>query len=138
MRILKHHLYEGGGETEQKDELTIRRGVHSGEADGTNSKSGLLKKHQKESFENTEEAFEKKETESEKALEKADPADPFQIVGIRTPEPACPSPKKKWYKDKPIFSLLILTLVIGGCLCCNLIMTKDPTYMDLKIGRAHV
>lgn len=157
MRILRHHLYDGGGEPEQKEELTIRHGVHSGEVDGTNSEIGVLKKqfseetgekakkaellmktrssfferHRKESFGNTAEEFEKKETGSGKALEKADLADPFQIVGIQPSSPTLPAPKKKWYKDKPVFSLLFLAIVIGGCLCCNVIMTKDPTYMDL-------
>ena len=153
MRILRHHLYEDGGEPEKKEELTIRRGVHSSEADGINSeiyvlkkqfsedtgekakkaelvaktRSSFFKKHRKESFGNAEEEFDKKEAESEKA----NAADPFQIVGIQPSSSTQLSHKKKWYKDKPVFSLLFLALVIGGCLCCNLIMTKDPTYMDL-------
>lgn len=36
------------------------------------------------------------------------------------------------YKGRPILSTVVLVLIILGCLSCNWIMTKDPTYMDLK------
>lgn len=58
--------------------------------------------------------------------------DSFQIVG------QCPHPErtarlpKKWFQGKPLISIMILAAIILGCLCAELIMTKDPTYMDLQ------
>ena len=58
--------------------------------------------------------------------------EPFQLVGIR-PQPAVISGKRaKWYQGRPVFSMLLLTVIVLGCLFCELIMTKDPTYMDLQ------
>lgn len=55
----------------------------------------------------------------------------FDVVGIR-PTPRTPVPQtKKWYRDKPVLSSVLLALIVFGCLFCRLIMTKDPTYMDL-------
>lgn len=39
--------------------------------------------------------------------------------------------KKKWYEGRPVLSMVILGIILLGCLGCELIMTKDPTYMDL-------
>ena len=55
----------------------------------------------------------------------------FQIVGIKNTTEQKAVKKKKWYEGKPILSILLLALIVLGCLCCNLIMTKDPGYMDL-------
>lgn len=55
----------------------------------------------------------------------------FQIVGIKNTAEQKAVKKKKWYEGKPILSILLLALIILGCLCCNLIMTKEPGYMDL-------
>ena len=55
----------------------------------------------------------------------------FQIVGIKNTAEQKAVKNKKWYEGKPIPSILLLALIILGCLCCNLIMTKDPGYMDL-------
>ena len=55
----------------------------------------------------------------------------FQMVGMRENAEVVPTAKRKWYQDKPWGSIVILGLIILGCLCCNQIMTKDPTYMDL-------
>ena len=55
----------------------------------------------------------------------------FQIVGIRNTEDQTVSRHKKWYQGKPLISALLLAVILSGCLCCNLIMTKDPGYMDL-------
>lgn len=55
----------------------------------------------------------------------------FVQVGIR---PAAEPPvvtKKKWYQGKPLASMIVLGIIVLGCLCCELIMTKDPSYMDL-------
>ncbi len=52
--------------------------------------------------------------------------DSFQIVG------QCPAPErtarlpKKWFQGKPLISIMILAAIILGCLCAELIMTKDP------------
>lgn len=57
--------------------------------------------------------------------------DQFKIVGIRPAPPKRPCQKRKWYQGKPVFSIALLALVVVGCLACEGIMTKDPTYMDL-------
>ena len=55
----------------------------------------------------------------------------FSIVGIQNqPEVAAPV-KRKWYSGRPVISGVILLLILLGCLFCDVIMTKDPTYMDL-------
>lgn len=56
----------------------------------------------------------------------------FEIVGIRQQVQAVSPQRKPWFKDKPIAAMLLLALIMGGCLACDLFMTKDPTYMDLK------
>ena len=55
----------------------------------------------------------------------------FELAGNRKTETVIPKSKKKWYKGKPVVSAAILILIVLGCLCAELIMTKDPTYMDL-------
>ena len=55
----------------------------------------------------------------------------FRIVGIQKPEEEVLSVKKKWYQGRPVLSWAILLLILLGCLFCDVIMTKDPTYMDL-------
>lgn len=55
----------------------------------------------------------------------------FEIVGIRENVPIIPQIKKK-RKEIPVLSFIILGVIVLGCLFCNLIMTKDPTYLDLK------
>ena len=55
----------------------------------------------------------------------------FQIVGIKNTAEQTAVKYKKWYEGKPILSILLLVLIVLGCLFCNLIMTKDPGYMDL-------
>lgn len=54
----------------------------------------------------------------------------FTIVGIR-PEPAVSSKKKKCYKDFPWTSVILLSLLVAGCLMAEVVMTKDPSYLDL-------
>ena len=61
-------------------------------------------------------------------------SDLFEIVGVK-PELAEQQVQKKenrWYDTIPWLSVIILILIVGGCLFCNRIMTKDPSYMDLK------
>ena len=55
----------------------------------------------------------------------------FELAGNRKTETVVPRAKKKWYEGKPIVSAIILILIVLGCLCAELIMTKDPAYMDL-------
>ena len=55
----------------------------------------------------------------------------FQIVGIRNTEDRTVGRHTKWYQGKPLISALLLAVILSGCLCCHLIMTKDPSYMDL-------
>ena len=55
----------------------------------------------------------------------------FEIVGIRETVQTVPQIKKK-RKDIPFLSIILLSIIVLGCLFCNLIMTKDPTYLDLK------
>lgn len=57
--------------------------------------------------------------------------DPFRIAGIRPLPEKPPVKKRRWYQGKPVFSIILLSLIVLGCLGCELIMTKDPTYMDL-------
>ena len=55
----------------------------------------------------------------------------FSIVGIQKPEEEVLSVKKKWHQGRPVLSWAILLLILLGCLFCDVIITKDPTYMDL-------
>lgn len=55
----------------------------------------------------------------------------FEVVGIRS-LPEQPVQKEKWYRGKPLFSAVLLALIVLGCLGCRLLMTADPTYMDLS------
>lgn len=55
----------------------------------------------------------------------------FQVVGIRQSD-SLPALKPQNRRQKrPIASALILLLILSGCLACELIMTKDPSYLDL-------
>ena len=55
----------------------------------------------------------------------------FELAGNRKTETVIPKSKKKWYQGKQVVSAAILILIVLGCLCAELIMTKDPAYMDL-------
>lgn len=55
----------------------------------------------------------------------------FTLVGIRAQPVVLPQVKQKWYQGRPVFSMLLLAVIVLGCLFCELIMTKDPSYMDL-------
>lgn len=56
----------------------------------------------------------------------------FEIVGMRESGPCAPVQKQKWYVGKPLFSALLLGMIVLGCLSCNFVMTKEPAYMDLS------
>ena len=55
----------------------------------------------------------------------------FELAGSRKQQETVPEKKKKWYQDKPVVSIGLLLIIILGCLCAELVMTKDPTFMDL-------
>ena len=55
----------------------------------------------------------------------------FELAGSRKRQETVPEKKKKWYQDKPVVSIGLLLIIILGCLCAELVMTKDPTFMDL-------
>lgn len=55
----------------------------------------------------------------------------FEIVGPR-PAAAVHGQKTPWYRGKPVFAAALLLVIVLGCLGCQLIMTKDPTYLDLQ------
>lgn len=55
----------------------------------------------------------------------------FEIVGIRANAPATPLRRERWYRRWPLFSILLLGIIILGCLLAEFIMPRDPGYMDL-------
>lgn len=55
----------------------------------------------------------------------------FQIVGIQSGQPAEASRREKWYRRYPLFSILLLGIILSGCLLAEIIMPRDPGYMDL-------
>ncbi len=57
--------------------------------------------------------------------------DKFAVVGIRDAAPDIAAKKRFSLKGKPVLSSILLLIIVLGCLCAELIMTKDPTYMDL-------
>ena len=57
--------------------------------------------------------------------------DRFQIVGARPLPEAVPTKNRHSLRGKPVASAMILSPIVLGCLFCELIMTKDPTYLDL-------
>lgn len=56
----------------------------------------------------------------------------FEIVGIREASDAPSLQKGKWYKGKPLFSIILLGGIAAGCLAAEWLMTKDPAYLDLQ------
>ncbi len=55
----------------------------------------------------------------------------FAQVGIR-PEPVAVSDRKKERKDSPRLSVAVLLAILLCCLLAEVLMTKDPSYLDLK------
>ena len=55
----------------------------------------------------------------------------FTVVGIR-PEIQVPGKRQKRNKDFPWVSVILLSAIVLCCLFAELLMTKDPTYLDLK------
>lgn len=54
----------------------------------------------------------------------------FTQVGIR-PQLEAPTEKKKKRNDFPWVSAILLIVIAGCCMAAELLMTKDPTYLDL-------
>ena len=55
----------------------------------------------------------------------------FTMVGIR-PEPSAPAKKPNRHADFPWISIIILGIIMVCCLFAEVLMTKDPTYLDLQ------
>ena len=55
----------------------------------------------------------------------------FTPVGIRNTPPAASKPQRNW-KDFPWVSAIVMVVILLGCLLAEIIMTKDPGYLDLK------
>lgn len=55
----------------------------------------------------------------------------FTVVGIRPTQKEIVN-KKKNFRNMPIISLVLLGVIVLGCACAELIMTKDPAYLDLE------
>ena len=55
----------------------------------------------------------------------------FQMVGIR-PEPAVPQGKRNKREGFPWISVILLTAIVLCCLFAEVLMTKDPSYLDLE------
>ena len=58
--------------------------------------------------------------------------DDFTLVGIRPQAPAAQDARALWYKNVPVFSVLVLSVIVLGCVLIPLFLTKDPGYMDLS------
>ncbi len=56
----------------------------------------------------------------------------FEVVGIRQIPSEKQEKKNRWHEGKPVLSGGLLMLIVAGCLFCNLIMTKDPSYLDFQ------
>ena len=54
----------------------------------------------------------------------------FTLVGIR-PEESAPAQKMRRAKDFPWISVILLSIIVLCCLFAEVIMTKDPSYLDL-------
>lgn len=57
--------------------------------------------------------------------------DLFTVVGIR-PEPAAPKKKLVRRKDFPWVSAVLMAMIVLCCLFAEMLMTKDPGYLDLS------
>lgn len=55
----------------------------------------------------------------------------FTMVGIR-PEPPAPKKKVRRLKGFPWISVILMAAIVLCCIFAEVIMTKDPSYLDLK------
>ena len=60
--------------------------------------------------------------------------DPFEIVGVKPElvERQVPEKENRWYQGVPWLSVIVFLIIAVGCLFCDRIITKDPSYMDLR------
>ena len=56
----------------------------------------------------------------------------FVVVGIKQPEKKSEVKPSRWYKGKPIVSIILLGTILLGCLFCETFIPRDPVYMDLQ------
>ncbi len=54
----------------------------------------------------------------------------FQVAGIRPPEESKLKINNR-FRNMPVVSFVLLGVIMAGCLFAELIMTKDPAYLDL-------
>ena len=57
--------------------------------------------------------------------------DKFQIVGAQTAVQAETKAAKRYFKNVPWLSIIVLGLIFAGCFMYRFLLTKDPAYMDL-------
>ena len=55
----------------------------------------------------------------------------FTVVGIRAEQPA-PAKKARRMQNFPWISVILLSIIVLCCLFAEVIMTKNPSYLDLK------
>ncbi len=55
----------------------------------------------------------------------------FTPVGIRQ-IPEKPAGKQRWHHGFPWISAALMTIIVACCMGAELLMTKDPTFMDLQ------
>lgn len=55
----------------------------------------------------------------------------FELVGIRQPPQESAGATEKRRRGFPVFSAVLLAVIVLGCVFCEFIATKDPTYLDL-------
>ena len=55
----------------------------------------------------------------------------FTMVGIR-PEPTAPKKKVNRMKGFPWVSVVLMVAILLCCLFAEVLMTKDPSYLDLQ------
>ena len=57
--------------------------------------------------------------------------DKFQIVGAQAAVQAETKAAKRYFKNVPWLSIIVLGLIFAGCFMYRFLLTKDPAYMDL-------
>lgn len=55
----------------------------------------------------------------------------FVVVGAKEPPKRQVPTKKGLPETFPLVSLMVLTVIVLGCLICPLLLSQDPTYLDL-------
>lgn len=55
----------------------------------------------------------------------------FELVGQRPEEAKAAGRKKRWHQEKPLASMGVMLAIVLCCMFAEIVMTKDPAYMDL-------